>query len=159
VCVFDEEDGTRRVAKVPSTEDPIDAVFEGIEEVGVSLEEVGLFSHGTTVATNALITRSFPRAAMVNARGFRDVIEIRRGTRQDLWDAYKDVAPPYIKRRDRFELTERIDYAGEELEPVDEDEVRRLAHLIRRREIETVAVCLVNSHANPEHERQVKELL
>jgi N-methylhydantoinase A len=159
VCVFDEEDGTRRVAKVPSTEDPIDAVFEGIEEVGVSLEEVGLFSHGTTVATNALITRSFPRAAMVNTRGFRDVIEIRRGTRQDLWDAYKDVAPPYIKRRDRFELTERIDYAGEELEPVDEDEVRRLAHLIRRREIETVAVCLVNSHANPEHERQVKELL
>lgn len=159
VCVFDEEDGTTRVAKVPSTEDPIDAVFDGIEEVGVSLEEVGLFSHGTTVATNALITRSFPRAAMVTTRGFRDVIEIRRGTRQDLWDAYKDVAPPYIRRRDRFELTERTDYAGNELEPVDEDEVRYLAHLIRRREIETVAVCLVNAHANPEHERRVKKLL
>jgi N-methylhydantoinase A len=159
VCVFDEENGTTRVAKVPSTEDPIDAVFDGIQEVGVSLEEVGLFSHGTTASTNALITRNLPRAAMITTKGFRDVIEIRRGTRQDLWDAYKDVAPPYIKRRDRFELTERIDYAGEELEPVDEDEVRRLAHLVRRREIETVAVCLVNSHANPEHENRVKEIL
>ena len=159
ICAFDDEEGTTRVAKVPSTKDPIDAVFDGIEEVGVSLEEVGLFSHGTTASTNALITRDLPRAAMITTRGFRDVIEIRRGTRQDLWDAYKDVAPPYIKRRDRFELTERIDYAGEELEPVDEDEVRRLADLIRRREIETVAVCLVNSHTNPEHENRVKEIL
>ncbi len=50
--------------------------------------------HGTTVATNALITRSFPRAAMVTTEGFRDVIEIRRGTKDDLWDAYKDVPPP-----------------------------------------------------------------
>jgi N-methylhydantoinase A len=159
VCVFDDEEGSTRVGKVSSTKDPIDAVFEGIEEVGVELGEIGLFSHGTTVATNALITRSFPRAAMITTKGFRDVIEIRRGTKQDLWDAYKDVAPPYIRRRDRFEVAERIDFAGKELEPVDEDEVRRAAHLVRRREIETVAVCLVNSHANPSHEERVKEIL
>lgn len=159
VCVFNDEEGSTSVAKVSSTEDPIDAVFGGIEEVGISLGEIDLFSHGTTVATNALITRSFPRAAMVTTKGFRDVIEIRRGTKQDLWDAYNDVAPPYIKRRDRFEVAERINYAGEELQPVDEEEVRRIAHLIRRREIETVAVCLVNSHVNPEHEKRVKVIL
>ncbi len=159
ICVFDDEEGSTRVGKVSSTKDPIDAVFEGIEEVGVSLGEIGLFSHGTTVATNALITRSFPRAAMITTKGFRDVLEIRRGTKQDLWNAYKDVAPPYISRRDRFEVPERIDYAGKELEPVDEDEVRRVANLVRRRRIETVAVCLVNSHANPSHEERVKQIL
>jgi N-methylhydantoinase A len=159
ICAFDESDGTTHIAKVPSTPDPIDAVFDGIERVGVTLEEINLFSHGTTVATNALITRTFPRAAMITTAGFRDVIEIRRGTKQHLWDAYKDVAPPYIRRRDRFELTERVDYAGKELTPVDEDEVRRLAHLIRRRGIATVAVCLVNAYANPEHEKRVKEVL
>jgi N-methylhydantoinase A len=159
ICLFDDEEGSTRVGKVSSTRDPIDGVFEGIEDIGVALDEIGLFSHGTTVATNALITRSFPRAAMITTKGFRDVIEIRRGTKQDLWDAYKDVAPPYIRRRDRFEVTERVDYSGKELEPVDEDEVRRLAHLIRRRGIETVAVCLVNAHVNPEHEKKVKEIL
>lgn len=159
ICAYDEEQGTIRVGKVSSTEDPIDAVFEGIQELGVPLDEIGLFSHGTTVATNALITRNFPRSAMITTKGFRDVIEIRRGTKQDLWDAYADVSPPYIQRRNRFEVTERVDYAGKELEPVDEEEVRRAAHLIRRRQIETVAVCLVNSHANPEHEHRVKEIL
>jgi N-methylhydantoinase A len=159
ICLFDDEEESTRVGKVSSTRDPIDAVFEGIEDLGVDLNEIGLFSHGTTVATNALITRSFPRAAMITTKGFRDVIEIRRGTKQDLWDAYNDVAPPYIRRRDRFEVTERVDYAGKELEPVDEDEVRRLAHLIRHRGIETVAVCLVNAHVNPDHEKTVQELL
>ncbi len=159
ICLFDDEEGSTRVGKVSSTRDPIEAVFEGIEDIGVAPDEIGLFSHGTTVATNALITRSFPRAAMITTKGFKDVIEIRRGTKQDLWDAYKDVAPPYIRRRDRFEVTERVDYAGKELEPVDEDGVRRLAHLIRRRAIETVAVCLVNAHVNPKHEERVKEIL
>jgi N-methylhydantoinase A len=159
ICLFDDEEGSTRVGKVSSTKDPIDAVVEGVGEIGVSLGEIGLFSHGTTVATNALITRSFGRAAMITTEGFRDVIEIRRGTKQDLWDAYEDVAPPYIRRRDRFEVAERVDYAGKDLEPVDEDEVRRVAYLIKRRGIETVAVCLVNAHVNPEHESRVKEIL
>ena len=98
ICLFDDQEGAMRVAKVSSTRDPIDAVFEGIGEMDVALGEISLFSHGTTVATNALITREFPRAAMVTTRGFRDVIEIRRGTKQELWDAYEDVAPPYIRR-------------------------------------------------------------
>ena len=115
ICLFDDQEGATRVAKVSSTRDPIDAVFEGIGEMGVALGEISLFSHGTTVATNALITREFPRAAMVTTRGFRDVIEIRRGTKQDLWDAYEDVAPPYVRRRDRFEVPERVDYAGEDV--------------------------------------------
>jgi N-methylhydantoinase A len=159
ICILDEERGTIDVAKVPSTEDPIDAVVSGVVEAGIDLRDVVVFSHGTTVATNALITRNLPPAAMVTTRNFRDVIEIRRGTKQDLWDAYKDVAPPYIRRRDRFEVTERTDYAGEVVTPLDEDEARRVADVLRKRGVKTVAVCFINSYANPAHELQMRELL
>jgi N-methylhydantoinase A len=96
---------------------------------------------------------------MVTTRGFRDVIEIRDGTKDDLWDAYKDVAPPYIRRRDRFEVTERIDYAGEIVTPLDEEEARRVAALLRKRGARTVAVCFINSYVNPANEIRMREIL
>lgn len=161
ICVMDEETGDISVAKVPSTpNDPIDAVVDGVRgAAGVDLADTLLFTHGTTVATNALITRNLPRAAMVTTKGFRDVVEIRRGTKDDLWDAYRDVAPPYVRRRDRLEVTERVDYAGTVLEPLDEDEARVVAAVLRRKGVEAVAVCFINSYANPANERRMKELL
>jgi N-methylhydantoinase A len=159
VCVLDQSDGVLEVAKVSSTPNPIDGVLAGVAAAGIKLEEVALFCHGTTVATNALITRRLPAAAMVTSRGFRDVIEIRRGTRDDLWDAYKDNAPPYIRRRDRFEVTERIDHTGKVLESLDEDEARKVARTLARRGVETIAVCFINAYANPEHERRMAEIL
>src|SRR5215471_12486394 len=148
ICVLDEDGGSIDVGKVPSTADPIEAVVSGVVGAGVDLRDVVVFSHGTTVATNALITRNLPPAAMVTTRDFRDVIEIRRGTKDDLWDAYRDVAPPYIRRRDRFEITERIDHAGEVVTPLDEDEARQVAGVLRRRGVQTIAVCFVNAYAN-----------
>src|SRR5919201_5727917 len=159
LCILDEDGGEVQVGKVPSTEDPIEAVVSGVVDAGVDLHDVLVFSHGTTVATNALITRNLPRAAMVTTRHFRDVIEIRRGTKDDLWDAYKDVAPPYIPRRDRFEVTERIDYAGQVVTPLDEEEARRVAAVLRKRGAQAVAVCFVNAKANPEHELRMREIL
>jgi len=159
ICVLDEVSGAVRVAKVPSTADPMEGVLTGVEEAGIDLRDVVLFSHGTTVATNALLTRRFPPAAMVTTAGFRDVIEIRRGTKDDLWDAYKDVAPPYIRRRDRLEVPERVDYAGNIVELLDEDEARRVASVLARRGISSVAVCFINSYANPANERRMQEIL
>jgi N-methylhydantoinase A len=159
ICILDEEEGSIAVRKVPSTADPIEAVVDGVVEAGIDLRDVVVFSHGTTVATNALITRNLPPAAMVTTRHFRDVIEIRRGTKQDLWDAYADVAPPYIRRRDRFEVLERVDHAGEVTTPLDEEEARRVAGILRRRAVQTVAVCFINAHANPAHELRMREIL
>lgn len=160
VCIFDEATQEVRVTKVPSTpSDPMQAVIAGVERAELDLADVSLFSHGTTVATNALITRKFAAAAMVATRGFRDVIEIRDGTKDDLWDAYKDVAPPYIRRRDRFEVSERVDYRGEVVTPLDEAEARQLAALLRKRNVKTIAVCFVNSYANPANEIRMREIL
>jgi N-methylhydantoinase A len=159
VCVLDQASGELAVAKVASTADPIDGVMAGVQQAGVDLSQTALFCHGTTVATNALITRRLPRAAMVCTRGFRDVVEIGRGTRDDLWDAYKDNAAPYIRRRDRLEVSERVDHRGKVVAELDEDEAREVARILARREVETVAVCFVNAYANGAHEERMAEIL
>ena len=160
VCIFDQASHQMRVTKVPSTpHDPMIAVMNGVERGEIDLNEVELFTHGTTVATNALITRNFPAAALVTTRGFRDVLEIRDGTKDDLWDAYNDVSAPYIRRRDRFEVTERIDAEGNTIAPLDEAEARKLAALLLRRGVKTIAVCFLNSYANPAHEIRMREIL
>ncbi|WP_421083837.1 hydantoinase/oxoprolinase family protein [Rothia nasimurium] len=160
VCIFDDDAQTMRVTKVPSTpHDPMIAVMNGVERGEIDLSEVVQFSHGTTVATNALITRNFAAGAMVTTRGFRDVLEIRDGTKDDLWDAYNDVSGPYIRRRDRFEVTERIDADGKTITPLDEAEARALAKLLKKRGVTTVAVCFLNSYANPAHELRMREIL
>ena len=97
--------------------------------------------------------------ATLTTEGFRDVIEIRRGTRNDLWDTYAEMAGPYIRRRDRLTVKERTDYAGKILVPLDEQEARALAAVIRRRNVKTVAVCFVNSFANPENEERMRTIL
>jgi N-methylhydantoinase A len=157
--IIDEATGQARVAKQSTTPDPIDGILRLLEEENIQPSEMSLLLHGTTVATNALLTRSFPRAAMVTTAGFRDVIEIRRGTKENIWDAYADVAPPPIARRDRFEVRERIDAAGNVLVELSLEDARRVARTIAARGIDTIAVCFVNSYMNGENERRMGELL
>src|ERR1700722_12553786 len=157
---LNEHTGRSHVAKVPSTpSQPELAVLESLRAGGIEPVDVKLLTHGTTVATNALLTRRLSRAAMVTTKGFRDVVEIRDGTKEDLWDAYKDTASPYIRRRDRFEVAERIDHRGHVLEPLDEVGLRELARILRRRDYEAVAVCFLNSYINVTHETRAREIL
>ena len=159
VCILDESTGLIRVAKTASTPDPIDGFLTGLEQGDVDLTRVALLSHGTTVATNALITRRLPRAAMVSTEGFRDVIEIRRANKEDLWDTYKDVARPYIPRRDRLTVRERVDAAGTIIIPLDEAGAREVARVLRKRGVAAVAVCFMNAFTNGANERRMKEIL
>ncbi len=160
ICVLDEDSGALRVAKTASTpEDPLVGAMRGLEEAKIDLHDVTLFSHGTTVATNALITRRLPPAAMICSEGYRDVIEIRRSNKEDLWDTYNDVAQPYIRRRDRLTVRERIDHGGQIATPLDEADAREKARILRKRGVEAVAVCFMNSFINPQHEARMKEIL
>ena len=160
VCIMDEDTGQIRIEKTPSTpDDPMRAIMTGVSDAKVDLSQVTMFSHGTTVATNALITRNLPRTAMVCTEGFRDVVEIRRSNKEDLWDTYKDVAKPYIPRRDRLTVKGRIDAAGKVIAELDEDEARRVAQVLKRRDVKAIAVCFINSYVNGAHERRMKEIL
>jgi N-methylhydantoinase A len=159
LCFLDEKSGKLHISKTPTTGNPIDGVVKGIELGGIKLGDMALFAHGTTLATNALITRRFPRAVMVTTKGFKDVIEIRRGTRNDLWDTYKEMAAPYIARKDRLVAGERTDYSGKVIEEVTEADAVELARVIRKRGVDTIAICFVNSFANPSNEQRMRDIL
>lgn len=159
VFVFDDQTKNMYVTKTSSVPaSPEKGILEGLEKAGIRGKDILIFSHGTTVGTNALIERKLPKTALVTTKGFRDVIEIRRGTKLNLWDAYDDVAPPYIRRRDRFELKERVDYSGRIIEKVDEKEARELARKLKRRGVEAVAICFINAYMNNENELIVKKI-
>ncbi|QPQ31835.1 hydantoinase/oxoprolinase family protein [Lysinibacillus sp. JNUCC 51] len=160
VFVFNEETGEVFVTKTSSTpSNPEQGILNGVEKAALNGKDIKIFSHGTTVGTNALIERKLPKTALITTKGFRDVIEIRRGTKEDIWDTYKDTARPYIQRRDRFEVTERIDYEGNILQAIDEEEIRLLAQKLKRRGTESIAVCFINAYVNGENEAKVKEII
>lgn len=160
LIVHDEDTGNVAVAKTSSIpNDPAAAIMAALAKAEIAPSEMAFFAHGSTVGTNALITRRLPRTAVIATEGFRDVHEIRRGTKPDLWDAYSDVAPPYVRRRDRFEVPERIDYAGTVLQPLDEEAARAVARKIRERGYESVAVTFINAYMNGDHEARVKAIV
>src|SRR5882724_2862967 len=159
ICIMDEATGLIRIEKTSSTPDPIDGIMGGVSKAGIDLSKVALFSHGTTVATNALITRRLPRTAVVTTKGFRDVIEIRRANKEDLWDTYKDVVKPYVPRRDRLTVPERVDAGGIVIEPLDVEAARNVARILKRRGVAAIAVCFMNAYLNGENERAMRDIL
>ncbi|ELZ02284.1 hydantoinase/oxoprolinase family protein [Natrialba aegyptia] len=160
VILFDEETGDVEIEKTPSTPaNPADGVINGLTKSDTEIGDLEFFSHGSTVGTNALIERELPRIGLITTEGFRDVHEIRDGTKEDLWDAYEDVADPYVRRRDRLEVAERIDYAGNVVEPLDEEAVREAVRIFEKRGIDTIAVSLINAYVNGEHEQRVEEIV
>jgi len=160
ICIMNEETGAIRIEKIGSTpDDPMRAILDGVEQAKIDLSEVTMFSHGTTVATNALITRRLPRAAMICTEGFRDVVEIRRANKEDLWDTYKDVAKPYIPRRDRLTVGERIDAEGVVLQPLNEADAYRVAGILKRRQVKSIAICFMNSYTNGANERRMRDIV
>ncbi len=160
ICIMDEDSGAIRIEKTSSTpDDPMIAILNGVEQGKIDLSEVSMFSHGTTVATNALITRRLPRTAMVCTEGFRDVVEIRRANKEDLWDTYKDVSKPYIPRRDRLTARERVDAEGTVLEALNEEDARRVAEVLKKRDVKSIAVCFMNSYVNGANERRMRAIL
>lgn len=160
VIIFDEQTQTIEVAKTPSTpENPAKGVINGLTKANTNIADLDFFSHGSTVGTNALIERELPRIGLITTDGFRDVHEIRDGTKAAIWDAYEDVADPYVQRRDRLEVRERIDYAGNVVTPLNEDDAREVAHVFKKRGIDTIAVSLVNAYVNGDHEQQVADIV
>ena len=165
VAVLDETSGRVGVAKVSTT--PHDfgaAVIEGtrtaMDEYRIAPEAVTLLSHATTIVTNALLEAKGANIALVATHGFRDVLEIRRSARADLYDLFQDAPAVLVPRRRRFEITERIDAQGEVVTPLDEAEIDALIDSIRGLEgVQAVAVCLVFSFLNDAHERRIGERL
>ena len=134
-------------------------ILDAIAKSPVFPPDMSLFVHGTTVVINALTERKGARTALVTTKGFRDVLEIGRANRPDLYNLRFDRQPPFVPREWRFEVRERLNFKGDVQIPLDEADVAAVADAMRAEGIEAVAVCFLHSYANAVHELRCAELL
>ena len=155
-----EESGETRTAKVLGTKHRlVESVLGALKQTGIKPGEVAEIVHGSTTATNALIERTFPTAAMITTEGFRDTIEIGRQRRERLYDPYQVKERPLIPRRLRLALNERMSAQGEIVRPLDEKAAREVIATALGQGAETIAVCFINAYVDGRHERRVRELI
>jgi N-methylhydantoinase A len=170
-CVVLDGRGRKKEFKAPSTPDDfsvgvVNAINEAAAGFSLSekefLEQTELIMHGTTAATNALVTKNVARTALLGSKGFRDVIEIRRSLKIETRSMYEAFIPPYqpiVPRYLRFAVDEKTKRSGEIVKGIDEEEILKIVERLKREKIEAVAVCFINSYANPENERAVAAIL
>ncbi len=148
--------GRIRIHKLlTTTHDQSKAILQGINDLRAGPD--ALLIHGATVATNALLERRGAVTALITTQGFRDVLEIGRQTRSELYSLHPTRPVPLVPPELRFELPERLDRNGAVLEPLDPAATDVVARKISVAGIEAVAVCFLFSFANPEHERRVRD--
>jgi N-methylhydantoinase A len=164
VCLFDEASGRIAVWKVSSTPaDPSNAVARGVEEglaeIGVPAGDVSYFGHGTTVATNALIQHRGALTGLITSAGFRDLLEIGRQKRPDLYDLQADKPPVLVDRALRQEVPERLRHDGSVETVLDEEAVRDAVRALRDARVKGVAICFLYSFLDTVHEAAARRIV
>jgi N-methylhydantoinase A len=150
--------------KVPTTpDDPSRGVLNGIglllQKSGVQAGEVDAVIHGTTLVANALIERKGVRTALVTTDGFRDVLQIGREWRYDIYDIGLKPVDSLIERSARYEVRERMGPEGDTLVPLDERQMEAIAQQLAAGDYEAVAVCFLHAYRFPAHEQRAKAIL
>lgn len=161
---FDDRSGTCFVHKTPSTPtNPAQAIVGGLRalcsEHGIDLRTIERLSHGTTVATNALLQRRGATVALITTQGFRDLLEIGRQTRPHMFSLQEDHPTPLVPRQRRFEVAERIMASGAVQRPLTTEAVQAAVAQVRASEAQACAVCLLFSFVNPTHEQEIAKAL
>ncbi len=152
--------GAVSILKVPTTVDPSAGVIEGLAGLGPRARRASIVSHATTLATNALLTRSgTARTALITNEGFRDVLEIGRQRRSELYDLSTRRPEPLVVRRDRLTVKCRIGHDGHEITHFDAVGARVVAKKVTGKGFESVAVAFLNSYANDAHEKAMRKIL
>ncbi len=163
IVFLNEKSGELKVLKVLTTpKNPSEAVFSGLNSSGTRIEEISMLVHATTLGTNMFLGQEGlepPKVALVTTKGFRDVIEIGRQRRPELYNLFFEKPPPLVKRRDRYEVEERIDAWGNIITPLDEEQAEKLADELCRKDYDVVAISFLHSYINPSHEEKMSSIL
>ncbi|MFV2039536.1 MAG: hydantoinase/oxoprolinase family protein, partial [Acidimicrobiales bacterium] len=162
------EDGSVSTYKTLSTPaDPSVGVLDGLQHIaedqGIDLAEfagrITTIVHGTTVTTNATLTRNGAKTGLLTTRGVRDALEMRRGVREEQYNNRLTNVVPLVPRYLRAPVTGRLDYKGVEVDGLDLDDVRAATELFANEGVEAVAICFMNSFANQAHEQAAAEVV
>jgi N-methylhydantoinase A len=136
-----------------------DGVIEVLKNSGLDMKEITAFIHGTTTIINALTERKGAKTGLITTKGFRDVLEIARCNRPDLFNLVFAKPEPFIPRYLRFEVDERIGADGEVIRELNTSDVEKAVAALKKEGVESVAICFINSYTNDGHERQTAELV
>lgn len=161
---WDAITGQAHSLKSPTTpDDPArgltDAIAQAGERFGFTNDDIGLILHGTTIATNAVLTRDLPAGALITTLGFEDVLEIGRHARKDIYALRGPDRTPLVPRRHRFGASGRIGAAGEVVRGIDTGELGHVIEQVATSGAKATAICLLNAFANPEHEITIRDRL
>ncbi|MDQ0475438.1 hydantoinase/oxoprolinase family protein [Labrys wisconsinensis] len=162
--LLDDRSGSVILGKeLTSHDDPSRAILAGMEKLlnarDLRFSDLSSVVHATTLVTNAIIERKGARVGFVTTRGFRDAIEIGNEMRYELYDLFLQKPAPLVPRPLRVEVSERVDAAGGIVVPLAVEDVVAAAGVLRDRQVDAIAVCLLHSYRNPVHERQIREIL
>jgi N-methylhydantoinase A len=162
------KDGTTEIYKVLSTpEDPSIGLMNGLEEMARDrkistqefIKEVDTIVHGTTVTTNAVLTYRGAKTGLLTTKGLRDILEMRRGIREEQYNNRFTNVEPLVPRHLRHPIEERLDYKGEVITPIQIPDVEDSIKLFTEEGMEAVAICFINSFANSEHEELAARMI
>ena len=157
---FDEETGALGVAKSLSTPDDLTrGVLDTIDQAQLDADAVDYFVHGGTTVINAITERTGAKTALVTTEGFRDVLEIARGNRPDLYNLRYRKEVPFVPRRLRFEVRERVDAKGRVRVPLHLEDLDPVIEACRTQEVEAIAIQFLHSYAAPAHEEETAAYL
>ena len=162
---FNEDSGEISITKVPSTpKEPFQAVLNGVKELidqGAAARDISFFCHGTTVGTNTLLEEKGAKTGLLVTQGFRGIYEVMEQTRgygpatYDLFfEKPRLLAPPYLTE----EIPERVDFHGNALKPIDVEASLQAIRNLKKKGVQSVAVCFLFSFLNPDHELKIKEM-
>jgi N-methylhydantoinase A len=160
IVYIDDETKQVIVDKVTTTpEDLVRGVIAAIKKIKIDLSEITLFIHGTTAGLNTIAQRIGARVGLITTKGFIDILEMTRSSRKEvynyLWKKPQPLVPRYLRRG----VTERTGHTGEILERLDEQQVRQTVEYLKENKVESIAVCLLHSYANPGHELRIGEII
>lgn len=157
---YDNETGSYKEGKVLTTPNNLsDAIVEGIDMEIDDYSEIDFFVHGTTTGLNAFLERKGVNVAIITTEGFRDVYELARGDRPEMYDRFYKKPTPLVQRKDVFEIKERLSSNGDVIVTLDIESIKKVSDSIKQNGYDSVVICLINSYINPEHEIEAVKLL
>lgn len=160
LAYLDEATGEVGMTKVATTPANFaEGVVETLRRAELSVPDTSFFVHGSTIIINALTERKGARTGLITTKGFRDVLEITRANRPDIYNMYYTKPKPFVPRYLRLEVEERVNYKGEVLAPLSERDVHEAVKKLQAEDVEAIAVCFLHSYANPSHEVRCGEII
>jgi len=136
-----------------------EGILKALQDRELKLNTVSFFAHGTTAVINALTERKGSKTGLITTKGFRDVLEIARANRPDLFNFNFIKQPPFVPRYLRLEVDERLNYKGEVLRPVNEKDILKAIKIFKKEGVESIAICCLHAYRNPAHELEIAKVI